>query len=313
MATATIFDFLLNQQRDSVTALIGGSITFYAAGTTSLKTVWADSVASTEAPNPYTLDSRASATVYGIGNYKLVLKDSSGVTVATWDNVYAGADLSSIDLSGIIAAASFSNRDFIGNSRFNIWNGGTSFNITTTADTATADGWYYRQNGSGAGTVAISRQAFTYGQTDVTGNPLYYAKINRTGAATAATSETYAFRLPVETLSGEEVTFRFNAKAAGATTVTVSCIQNFGSGGSATVTTTSTGINLTTGWQRLSKTFTVPLITGKTVGAGSYLEIGISFNPNSTYNVDFAQCKFETGTVAGDDEPRTAYEDDIRT
>ena len=109
------------------------------------------------------------------------------------------------------------------------------------------------------------------------------------------------------------MTFRFNAKAAGATNVTVSCVQNFGSGGSATVTTTSSSIGITTAWQRLYKTFTVPSITGKTVGSGAYVEIGISFTPNTTYTVDIAQCKFETGTVAGADEPRTSYEDDIRT
>lgn len=312
MATATIFDQLLNQQRSATAALAGGTVTFYAAGTTSKKAIWLDNLQSEESANPVTLDSRGTAVLYGSGNYKLVLKDADGVTVATWDNYYAGADLSSIDLSTIIASASFSNRDFIGNSRFNIWNNGTSFTRTTVVDTLTADGWYYRADGT-AGTVVISRNSFTYGQTDVAGNPLYYTKVNRSGASSGSTSETFAFRMPIETAATEEMTFRFNAKAAGATNVTVVCTQYFGTGGSPTVVTTSAAIGVTTSWQRLSKTFTVPTIASMTVGAGAYMEIGISFTPGSTYNVDIAMCKFEMGTVAGDDEPRTSYEDDIRT
>jgi len=183
MATATIFDFLLNQQRDAVKALVGGSVTFYASGTTAKKTVWIDAIQATEAPNPMVLDSRASAVVYGSGNYTIVLKDSSGVIVNTWDNIYAGADLSSIDLSGLIAAASFTNRDFIGNSRFNIWNYGTSFSRSTSVDLSTADGWYFSANGT-AGSTTITRNDFVYGQTDVAGNPLYYSKVKRTVAAT---------------------------------------------------------------------------------------------------------------------------------
>jgi hypothetical protein len=311
--TATIVSFLLNQQRDSATALANGTVTFYSAGTTAAKTIWTDNLKTAVAANPYTLDARGAAVLYGDGNYKVVLKDSTGVTVATWDNVYIGSDLSALDLSSVIAAASFTNRDYIGNSRFNIWNGGTSFTRTTGTATATATGWYSSGDGSTFGSITISRQSFTYGQTAVPENPVYYTKLNRTAAGSGATYENFAFRLPIQTSAGVEMTLRLYAKAAAPKDITIIAKQYFGSGGSATVTTSSTASTLTTSWVKYNKTFTVPSIAGKTVGSGAYLEIGISLPTNDTFNIDVADFKFETGTVAGDNEYRTTYEDDLRT
>lgn len=311
--TATIIDFLLAQQRDSSTSLVNGTVTFYAAGTTTLKAVWADSLKVTEATNPYTLDARATATLYGEGNYKIILKDALAATVATWDNVYIGADLSAIDLTSVIAAVSLTNRDYIGNSQFNIWNFGTTFSRTTVVDTPTADGWYYKGDGSDAGVAAISRQDFTFGQTDVPENPTYFTKLNKTGATTGATFEHYVFRLPIRTAAALEMTLRFYAKAAAPKDITVVAVQDFGSGGSTAVTTTSAAITLTTGWVKYNKTFTVPSIAGKTLGSGAYLYVGIALPVNATFQIDVASFKFETGDVASDNEFRTTYEDDLRT
>jgi hypothetical protein len=313
MATATIIDFLLNQQRNSSSSLVGGSVTFYAAGTTNLKDIWLDNIQTQVASNPYLLDSRASAILYGSGNYKIVLKDSTATTVATWDNVYVGADLSSIDLSSIIAAASFTNRDYIGNSQFNIWNFGISFVRTTAVDTQTADGWFLSADGSDAGTNTVSRQTFTFGQPEVPENPSYYSRLTRSVATTGATYEHYAFRLPVQAAAGLEMTLRFYAKFAVTAAVTVVCKQYFGSGGSTTVTTTSAGINIADAWAKYTKTFTVPSIASKTIGVGAYMEIGISLPVNANYTFSIASLKFEKGTVASDNEYRTTYEDDFRT
>jgi hypothetical protein len=53
--------------------------------------------------------------------------------------------------------------------------------------------------------------------------------------------------------------------------------QNFGSGGSGTVTTTvNSAVATTTAWTRFSYSVAVPSISGKTLGASSYLEL--SFN-----------------------------------
>jgi len=85
------FDFLFNQLRNgSNGSLAGGSVTFYAAGTTTPKAVWTDramtlpSVAGVLTPYPLTAD--GTATLYGAGVYKVVVKNSGGVTVFTYDD-----------------------------------------------------------------------------------------------------------------------------------------------------------------------------------------------------------------------------------
>lgn len=77
---ATQFDFLLSQVRTSTTALIGGEVYFYQDGTTTPQTVWLDRNQGTVAANPYTLDSNATAQIYGAGIYRIVIKDLYGVT-----------------------------------------------------------------------------------------------------------------------------------------------------------------------------------------------------------------------------------------
>ena len=71
--------------------------------------------------------------------------------------------------------------------------------------------------------------------------------------------------------TGETVTFSFYAKAASGTPkIAVGTTQNFGSGGSATVTAKAGEVTLSTSWARYSITFTMPSISGKTIGAGAY-------------------------------------------
>jgi hypothetical protein len=85
---ATQFDFLLSGLIDPATnePLAGGSVEFYAAGTTTPKNIWTD----IEKTNPFTsrtLDSSGGVQVYGDGIYKLIVKDSLGATVYTWDDI----------------------------------------------------------------------------------------------------------------------------------------------------------------------------------------------------------------------------------
>ena len=75
----------------------------------------------------------------------------------------------------------------------------------------------------------------------------------------------------VYTFAGETVTFSFYAKAASGTPkIALGFSQNFGSGGSTTVTTKVGEVTLSTSFERYSITFTMPSISGKTIGAGSY-------------------------------------------
>ena len=66
--------------------LASGKVYFYKVGTTTLKDVWVDGNKTTVSANPVILDARGTAEVYGDGEYKVVIKDSSDVTVDEFDN-----------------------------------------------------------------------------------------------------------------------------------------------------------------------------------------------------------------------------------
>lgn len=83
---ATSINFLLSQVRASGTVLAGGKVYFYAAGTSTPKTVWLNRSKQTAAANPYTLDANGTAQLYGDGIYRIVIKDTAGVTKYDRDN-----------------------------------------------------------------------------------------------------------------------------------------------------------------------------------------------------------------------------------
>lgn len=87
--------------------LSGGKLNWYEAGTTTPKDTWVDQAESSTAPNPIALDSegRVSIGQNGIwirGSYKLVITDSSDVTVSggTIDNIN---EYDQVDLTGLTA------------------------------------------------------------------------------------------------------------------------------------------------------------------------------------------------------------------
>ena len=90
---ATQFDFLLSQVRTSTTSLAGGKVYFYSTGTTTPQTVWLDPAETIPAANPYSLDANGTAQLYGNGVYRIVIKDSAGVTKYDRDSVYITSSL----------------------------------------------------------------------------------------------------------------------------------------------------------------------------------------------------------------------------
>jgi len=69
--------------------LADGSLTFSDSGTTDLRDTWSDPGMTTPNPNPVPLDGagRPDVDTWGDGAYRVVLKDSDGVTIVTLDNV----------------------------------------------------------------------------------------------------------------------------------------------------------------------------------------------------------------------------------
>lgn len=78
--------------------LNGGQLFTYAAGTTTPKATYQDADGTIPNTNPIVLNERGEATVYGSGNYRLILKNAFGATIWDRDNVSAG--INETDLSG---------------------------------------------------------------------------------------------------------------------------------------------------------------------------------------------------------------------
>jgi len=92
VTVAKSVDFILNQLRNGSTgSLAAGTITFYAAGTTTPKAVWTDR--DMTAPSvagiltPYTLSADGTAKLFAYGVYRVIIKSSTGVTIYDYDNL----------------------------------------------------------------------------------------------------------------------------------------------------------------------------------------------------------------------------------
>lgn len=163
--------------------------------------------------------------------------------------------------------------EMIVNGWFQIWQTGTSFSATG----YTADGWYLTVP-SGA-TVAATRQAFSAGDGPATGvSPDYVLQINQSVGGTGTGRIGRRVR-DVKRVANCKITIlSFARKTSGTVALTPYVKQNFGSGGSADVTTTGV-VTKTLGASFEVTTYevTVPSIGGKTIGAGSYIEIGLAW------------------------------------
>ena len=87
---------------DNGNPLVGGKLYTYAAGTSNAQATYSDVSLSVANANPVVLDSAGRATVYLLASsYKFVLKDSSGNTIRTQDNVSAVAPFAvNLDIDG---------------------------------------------------------------------------------------------------------------------------------------------------------------------------------------------------------------------
>jgi hypothetical protein len=207
--------------------------------------------------------------------------------------------LTAEDVNAYLANKSISNA--IINGAFDIWQRGTSFNVPSSGLTYSADRFYAFNNGNG--TITHSRQTFTPGIAPVAGYEGQF--FHRNSIASVGTTTGWIFQQRIEdvrTFAGQAATFSFWARSSNTQTLSVSWEQNFGSGGSTTVTgTLAASINLTSSWTRYSYTVTLPSISGKTIGTNPYLIYG--FGQGSavkTGDLDIWGVQLESGTVAND-------------
>ena len=219
----------------------------------------------------------------------------------------------------------FSRKNLLINGGFDVWQRGTSFNVGNVYK-YTADRWYAYCPRMGEGTI-FERGSFAIGQTDVPSNPSYYLRCTMdVGPVTPA--GTLQYKIPnVAFLSGREVTLSFYAKADAAKYIAVNAIQYFGSGGSsdAKAYDYAEKTTLTTSWVRKSFTFTMPSVSGKTIGTGDtytaiYIFMSYDGTPISGYPsgyemvtqegvFDFANVQLEFGDTATNFEYRHPAEE----
>jgi hypothetical protein len=179
------------------------------------------------------------------------------------------------------------------NGDFGIWQRGTSFTLTNEA--YTADRFKTQTDKTGT----ISSQTFTAGTAPVAGyESQFYLR-----SALNAVGSYYILNQPIEdvrTFAGNTVTMSFWARVSSGTVSNApEIIQNFGSGGSGSVTTTPTGQTITTSWQRFSTTVAVPSISGKTIGTSSSLEIRVlRFVSAAAATIDIWGVQLEYGSKA---------------
>jgi hypothetical protein len=182
------------------------------------------------------------------------------------------------------------------NGGFDVWQRGTSF-ANPSVSSYTADRWLVVTNHTG-GTVTYSRQTFTGTDLPVAGAQYYLRAVG--AAPTGQSFYTFDQKIEnVQTFAGQTITLSFYAKADAARNVTPAFYQNFGGGGSGQVSTTGTAIALTTSWARYSQTFTIPSITGKTIGTSSFLQLQFTLPNNvASSTFDFYGVQAEYGAKA---------------
>jgi hypothetical protein len=239
------------------------------------------------------------------GPSALTTKGDLATFSTTVDRLPVGPDGSTVvadssTSTGLRYGANFAaGKNKVINGAFDIWQRGTSF--AAAGGIYTVDRWRAGTS-DGSGTVTVSQQAFTAGTAPVSGyEGSYFCRSDITVLGTA-TNYTLANRLEdVRTFANQTITISFWAKADSGRTVEMTVQQNFGSGGSTTVTTSAGTKTLTTSWARYSLTVAVPSISGKTIGAGSFTAIrflidGASFSATTVLDIWGVQA--EVGSVA---------------
>jgi hypothetical protein len=181
------------------------------------------------------------------------------------------------------------------NGDFGIWQRGTSF-TTAAGEAYTSDRWVQYSNGS----MTTSQQTFTAGTAPVTGyEGTFYQRLT-----TSATNVNASLRQKIEgvrTFANQTVTLSYYIKGSGAFTATPMIRQNFGTSGSTSVDTTNGTVSVTTAWTRVTKTITIPSISGKTLGTGNCLEVFLySFSDTIPVSgtIDIWGVQIEYGSLA---------------
>jgi hypothetical protein len=185
------------------------------------------------------------------------------------------------------------------NGDFGVWQRGTSFSNPATT-TYNADRNRVGVITGTPTTYLIDRQTFTPGTAPVAGyEGQYFLRSTITDVGTmTAFGPVQQFIEDVRTFAGQTVTLSFWAKADSNRNSIVFLTQSFGAGGSTAVNTSTPTLSATTSWARYSFTYTLPSISGKTIGTNSSLVVSIRQACASGSVLDVWGLQLEAGSTA---------------
>jgi len=308
-----------------------------AASTSETNAAASASAASTSETNAAASESAAAASYDAFDDRYLGAKssdpslDNDGdalITGALYFNttsdemmVYTGSAWIVASISATYVDERVRRKNRIVNGNFDIWQRGTS---QTSSGYGSDDRWLNQNGGS---TKTHSRQTFAPGQTDVPGEPRYFARTVVSSVAGAGNYVLKAQRIEsVRTLAGQNAVLSFWAKADISRDIAVEFVQSFGTGGAPSANVTGIGvttITLTASWQKFTVAVSIPSISGKTLGTTNdgFLQVYTWLDAGSDYNArtnslgqqsgtfDIAQVQLEPGSVATEFEYRSEAEE----
>jgi hypothetical protein len=147
------------------------------------------------------------------------------------------------------------------------------------------------------GTVTYSVQTFSPGNAISNQEPTNFARVV---VASQSTSGQYAvLDQPIEdvrSLAGQTVSVSFWAKADTTRSVAVELYQNFGSGGSSSVSAPIGKVDVTSSWSRYTLVANIPSISGKTIGTSSNVEVFLWCSGGSDFNSRSSSLGVQNGT-----------------
>ncbi len=193
------------------------------------------------------------------------------------------------------------NGNLLPNGSFDAWNNNTVF-ATPVSGAETADNVVVSYDGT-IGAFSVSRQAFTLGQTDVSGGPEYFLRWDQSSAGSASTFRKIRMKIPkVGKFAQEQLILSASVKADVGRNVTAKLIQFFGTGGvpSAEVVSATEVWAVTTSWTRFDISAILANVNGKTLGSNNDdgLVIEFSLPVNTSMTIDFAMAQVEFGDEA---------------
>jgi len=158
--------------------------------------------------------------------------------------------------------------------------------------------------------MTLSRQTFTAGQTEVPGNPSYYARFDWLGTGASQFFGLEQFIEGCHHGSGDYITVSFYARSQLGDDMYLGVNQNFGTGGSAQQNITNSLIELETYWKKFVYVLSVPSISGKTINKSDD-SLSITFYRNGTQNsyLELSNVQVEVGKNATEFEHRSYGEE----